>query len=81
MKKLNESELNSLINQSGMRGANEEIYRVVKNLEIGEGMTIDTEEWKTKTSPSMVFSQYGARWNKKFMCRTITGGWVIKRIK
>ena len=62
----------------------EEILNVIDSLEIGEGLTFENSEWKTKTPPyqSLGGHQKRGSWkDRKFRCRRLADkeGWLVIR--
>lgn len=77
MKKLTKEEATALLATS--HGAINPSILEIKNLEVGESLLIEKDEWKRKTSVGMFCSQYGIRWGVKYSCIKVEQGWVITR--
>jgi hypothetical protein len=57
------------------------VYAKLLQLQIGEGLHIEKQEWKAKYRPSALVNKAGKRLKRKFICRRMPdgSGWLVKR--
>ena len=64
------------------RGRASHVFDAISNLQPGEILKIEKEDWRKRQPPSRVSSYIAKRTGKKFQSWTVVdnGGWIVKRI-
>jgi hypothetical protein len=80
MKKIKKTEFDVVVGRGGGALKNP-IIEKVKNLKPGEALRIPKQDWKMKTSPSIILSKYKKRAGIVTQCKTTKTHYYILRVE
>lgn len=80
MKKLTSDEYDQLPIRG--KGRSSHVFNSIVNLQIGEALLIEKNDWKRKASPSTLVRYIEKNHDMRFTCGSIAGGngWAVRRI-
>ena len=80
MKKLTSAEYEELPIRG--KGRSSHVFNSIVNLQVGEALLIEKNDWKRKASPSTLVRYIEKNHDMRFTCGSITGGngWAVRRI-
>ena len=80
MKKLTQDEYNQLPIRG--KGRSSHVFNSIVNLQIGEALLIEKNDWNRKASPSTLVRYIEKNHDMRFTCGSISGGngWAVRRI-
>lgn len=80
MKKLTSAEYEQLPIRG--KGRSSHVFNSIVNLQIGEALLIEKNDWKRKVSPSTLVRYIEKNHDMRFTCGSIAGGngWAVRRI-
>lgn len=80
MKKLTSEEYNQLPIRG--KGRSSHVFNSIVNLQIGEALLIEKNDWKRKASPSTLVRYIEKNHDMRFTCGSIAGGngWAVRRL-
>ncbi len=80
MKKLTQDEYNQLPIRG--KGRSSHVFNSIVNLQIGEALLIEKNDWKRKASPSTLVRYIEKNHDMRFTCGSLAGGngWAVRRI-
>jgi uncharacterized protein (DUF2249 family) len=80
MKKLTSEEYNQLPIRG--KGRSSHVFNSIVNLQVGEALLIEKNDWKRKASPSTLVRYIEKNHDMRFTCGSLAGGngWAVRRV-